>query len=159
MRTKRIVTWVLLVFVVASVGYLAVSGTARKEAPPASAEGTREAESGEKVVVYYFHATVRCRTCRTIEAYTEEAVRTGFADRLAEGTMEWRPLNVELPANRHYIDDFQLATRTVVVADVKDGVPRRWVKLDRVWQLVGDKQAFIDYIWDHTNDFLAETHG
>ena len=58
--------------------------------------------------------------------------------------LEWRAVNIEEPGNRHFIRDFQLYTRSVVVVDAKD--PRRFKVLDRVWQLVRDKAAFQSYI-------------
>ena len=74
-------------------------------------------------------------------------------------SLEWRTVNVELPENQHFVEDFQLATRTVVLVRVVDGVNMEWKRLDRVWELVRDKPAFVDYIWDNTNDFLADAHG
>jgi len=53
-------------------------------------------------------------------------------------------VNVEEPANRHFIQDFQLYTRSVVVVDAKN--PKRYKILDRVWQLVRDKAAFQRYV-------------
>jgi len=120
---------------------------------------TAAADAEDKVIVYYFHATQRCWTCKTIEAYSEEAVRTGFAEHLASGTLEWKTVNIDEPENQHFVEDFQLATRTVVLVNVVDGVNKDWKRLDRVWQLVRDKPAFVDYIWENTNDFLADANG
>ena len=97
-----------------------------------------------KAVVYYFHATTRCATCRTIEAYAHETVASAFAADLATGSLEWQAVNVDEPANRHFIRDFQLYTRSVVVVDAKN--PKRYKVLDRVWQLVRDKAAFQSYV-------------
>ena len=166
MKPKTIVTAVLLIFVIASVAYFVFNETSREKSPlqvagesgvgPSAAPA---ADAGDKVVVYYFHATRRCYTCKTIEAYSEEAIRSGFAEQLDSGAMEWRTVNVETSENRHFIDDFQLATRTVVLVHVVDGVDKDWKKLDRVWELVRDKPAFVDYIQNNTNDFLENTHG
>jgi hypothetical protein len=152
--------------VIASAAYFVYTETT-KEMPPLQMAGesgvdpsaTTEADAGDKVVVYYFHATKRCHTCKTIEAYSEEAIKSGFAEQLESGAMEWQAVNVERPENRHFIDDFQLATRTVVLVRVVDGVNKDWKKLDRVWELVRDKPAFVDYIWENTNDFMADAHG
>jgi len=95
-------------------------------------------------VVYYFHATTRCATCRTIEAYAHETVASRFAADLEARRLEWQAVNVDEPANRHFIRDFQLYTRSVVIVDAKD--PKRFKVLDRVWQLVRDKLAFQRYI-------------
>jgi hypothetical protein len=53
-------------------------------------------------------------------------------------------VNVDEPANQHFVRDFQLYTRSVVVVDAKDS--KRYKILDRVWQLVGNKTAFQSYV-------------
>jgi hypothetical protein len=114
--------------------------------PPSKPKPTTPAADAASpaVLVYYFHATTRCTTCRTIEAYAHDAVAMRFAADLEARRLEWRSVNVDEPANRHFIRDFQLYTRSVVVVDAKD--PRRYKVLDRVWQLVGDKAAFQGYV-------------
>jgi hypothetical protein len=166
MKPKTILTAVLLTFVVASAAYFVFTETTREKRPAHLAEESRAdpsatttTDAGSKLVVYYFHATRRCWTCKTIEAFSEEAIRTGFAEQLESGEMEWRTVNIDKPENRHFVDDFQLATRTVVLVRVVDGVNKEWKRLDRVWELVRDKPAFVDYIWDNTNEFLADAHG
>jgi hypothetical protein len=166
MKPKTAFTAVLLVFVVASAAYLVFKETIgqRHPAESVSASGENqsagsEAAGSDKVIVYYFHATKRCWTCRTIEAFTEETIRARFPQQLASGAMEWRTVNVDDPENQHFIEDFEMTTRTVVLVEVEDGVEKKWSRLDRVWELVLDKPAFVDYIWESTNDFLAETNG
>lgn len=105
-----------------------------RAAPPATPE----------TLVYYFHATVRCGTCRTIETYAQETVTGAFAADLKARRLTWQAVNVEEPANRHFVTDFRLYTRSVVVVDAKD--PKRFKVLDRVWQLVRDKAAFQRYV-------------
>jgi len=104
-----------------------------------------------KAVVYYFHATTRCTTCRTIEAYARETVASAFVRDLETGSLEWKAVNVDEPANRHFIRDFQLYTRSVVVVDAKN--PKRYKVLDQVWQLVRDKPAFQRYIEQEVRAF------
>jgi hypothetical protein len=157
MTPKTITTAVLLVFVAASVGYLVVSESSKET--PAGTVVNESADDTDKTVVYYFHATKRCRTCRTIESYTEEAIRSGFPEQIASGQIEWRTVNLDYPENEHFVDDYELATRTVVLVDRENGEDVRWQRLDRVWELVHDKQDFVDYIWAETNDFLADQNG
>jgi hypothetical protein len=157
MTPKKITTAVLLVFVAASVGYLVLSESGQQESAGVSAVAADD--DGDKTVVYYFHATKRCKTCRTIESYAEDAIRSGFPDEVASGKIEWRTVNLDYPENEHFIDDYELATRTVVLVDRENGVDVRWQRLDRVWELVHDKQDFVDYIWAETNDFLADQNG
>jgi hypothetical protein len=171
MKPKSIVTTALLLFVAASVVYLLVketggnpdqnaqSGTASsrmgQEHETAALASAENATAADKVVVYYFHGDVRCMTCRTIEAYTKEAIDVDFADALKDGRMEWRVVNVEAPGNDHYVKDFQLSTRSVVLERLADGKAREWKNLERVWELIrGDKEDFLKYIQDETRAYL-----
>ena len=146
---RTIATVALLLFIVASVAYLVVQETGGKAVPNMPPPGTNS------VVVYYFHGNARCTTCRTIEAYTAEAVQTGCAAALESGRLAWRTVNVDDPANDHFIGDFQLSTRSVVLERISDGERRDWKNLDRVWDLVrSDKATFMGYVQNETRVFL-----
>ncbi len=120
----------------------------------AAAQTNQAPTADSKLVAYYFHGTTRCNTCRTIEAYAREAVQTGFGDALKAGKIEWRTLNVEEAANRHFIKDYQLYTRSVVLASYQGDKQLRWKNLDKVWELVGDKPSFTRYVQTEVKSFL-----
>ena len=64
-------------------------------------------------------------------------------------------MNVESTENQHFIEDYQLRTRSVVLVELQDGKQIRWKNLEKVWQLVQDKDAFFNYIQEETGEFLA----
>lgn len=97
--------------------------------------------------VYYFHGNVRCATCKRIEQYTTEGVQQGFIKFLGNGRMMFNTVNVEEAGNGHYINDFELITRSVVLELTENGQPVVWKRLDRVWELVTDEQQFINYLY------------
>lgn len=67
------------------------------------------ASAGEgRVIVYYFHGTVRCETCLLIEAMAEGALQADFLDELTDGRLLWHPLSADLPENAHFVTDFSL---------------------------------------------------
>jgi uncharacterized membrane protein len=109
-----------------------------------------------ETVAYYFHGNVRCRTCRAIEAYSEEAIRSAFEEELASGRLAWRVVNTDQPENQHFVADFELVTGSLVLAEYRDGKVTRWENLERVWLLVGDKEKFLDYVRSSTRRFLQE---
>ena len=157
MSLRRILTLLLGLLVVVSVAYL-FAGARGRTASNGAAPGTaavRDGAPAHRVVAYYFHGTQRCKTCMTIEAYTAEALQTEFADALSRGTLEWKVVNIEEPANEHFVNDYQITTRTVVLVDVQDGKQVRWSTLDRVWELVDDKPAFMSYIQDEAKGYLG----
>lgn len=106
------------------------------------------------VVAYDFRATQRCASCITIENWTSDALKTEFAPQLADGTLIWRPLDVQQPENAHFIQDYQLTSISVVLVRYTNGKPGKWENLQNVWQLLGDQKAFQDYITSSTRSFL-----
>jgi len=110
-----------------------------------------------KVIAYYFHGTFRCTTCRTIEKYSKEAIEYYFANELKKGTLEFKPLNVEEAENRHYVKDYQLFSSSLVLSLVIDGKKTKWKNLTEVWNLVGNKEKFFQYVKDEVEKFLKET--
>ena len=106
------------------------------------------------VVAYDFRNTQRCPSCITIEDWTSGVLKTEFAAQLADGTLIWRPLDVQQPANAHFIQDYQLTSISVVLVRYTNGKPGKWENLQKVWQLLGDQKAFEDYIKSSTRSFL-----
>ena len=170
MKAKTIITVALLAFVVASVVYLVIKesgGISSLPARPDTNEQTTTTEqepqipgasekktTNRKVVAYYFHGNMRCATCRSIEAYAKEAIQAGFPKALKDGRLEFRVVNVDEPDNEHFVQDYQLVTRSVVIAEFQGGKQKQWKNLEQVWQLVRDKQAFLTYIQDETRNYL-----
>lgn len=112
------------------------------------------ATPSRKIVAMYFHGDVRCTTCRKVEAYAKEAVEEGFKDRMAAGQVEFRAVNVDQLENRHFIEDYRLTSRSVVVAEEVGGAVTRWVKLDQVWSLVGDRPTYLVYVQDAVRAYV-----
>ena len=157
MKAKTLVTVLLLAFVAASVTWLVI-----KEARAPAADETREdlngdgpTEAGEKATVYYFHGTVRCMTCNLIEAQTRQAVAEGFAEAIESGRLELKALNVDEPDNEHFVEDYGLVTKSVVLVERRAGQADRWKNLDRVWELVHNEEAFVGYVKEELTAFLA----
>ncbi len=143
---KQAITVVLLLFVVASVVYLAAGENQVKPGESQPAVTTASAAASPEVVVYYFHGTMRCKKCLAMEAYARDAVETRLADKVRSDAIGWRTANFDLPENKHFVKDFALTASAVVVIRYADGMPVQWKKLDRIWDLVQDEGAFKDYI-------------
>ncbi|MDH7515948.1 MAG: nitrophenyl compound nitroreductase subunit ArsF family protein [Bacteroidota bacterium] len=107
-----------------------------------------------KIIVHYFHGTVRCKTCLTIEAYTKEAVELFFSREISNKSLVFLPENIDEEKNAHYIDEFQLISSSVVLEAVRDGKRMKWKLLPKVWELVHEKNKFFDYIANETREFM-----
>ena len=115
-----------------------------------------EGAKGTQVIAYYFHGTMRCPTCYKLEQYSKEAVEANFKDALASGKLEFKVINIEDKGNEHYGKDYQLYTKSLILSLVKDGKEIKWKNMDKIWEYVGNKQRFIDYVKSGVADFLKE---
>ena len=108
------------------------------------------------VTVYYFHGDFRCSSCHSIEQNTDTAIKTNFAQDLENGKLIYKVINIDSEENKHYIEDYGLYTKSVVLSLVKNGKELKHKNLDKVWQYLGKKQKFYDYIISETKAFLAK---
>jgi len=109
------------------------------------------------VRVTYFHTTTRCLSCYKIEALSEATVSATFAAALAKGDLVWRTINIDEPWNEHYVNDYQLFTKSVIVSEVVGGKEMRFKNLDLVWRLLGDEAAFERYVANEVAAFLGHS--
>jgi hypothetical protein len=109
-----------------------------------------------KVIAYYFHTNTRCSTCVKIEQYSHEAIEQGFPYELKNGTLELRVVNYEQPENRHFMQDYKLVSKSLVLVNMVNGKRTKWTNLKLVWQLTGHKDAFLNYVRKEVRGYLAE---
>jgi hypothetical protein len=169
MKMKRIAFRVLIAFVVLSFGYLGFRSTraakdwhspaslqAATPEPKEPTEPGARAEDGSKIIAYYFHVNVRCTTCRKIEAYSKEVIQQRFAKEIASGRIEWRLVNIETPENRHFVQDYQLVTKSLVLVLYNGGRQKEYKVLNDTWQLVGDKTEMQGYVEKEVRNYLRK---
>ena len=125
-------------------------------APDSSINKEDQIKNEEKVIAYYFHTTYRCVSCKKIEAYSREAIENGFAEELKNGTLKFESINIDNEDNKHFAKDYQLYTKSLVICDMENGKQTEWKNLEKVWQLLGDKERFINYVRDEINSYLKE---
>ncbi len=106
------------------------------------------------VVVYYFHGNQRCVTCMNIEELSKASVEQKFAKGLKDGSVKFVSVNVDDDKNEHFIGDYQLLVRSVVIAKIKNGKEVGYRRLDKVWQLHNDPEEFMNYFNTEANTLL-----
>ena len=136
----------------------AQAGVKQGAAKSAKAESTvvvTPREQARRLIVFYFHTTQRCASCRAIEAYSREAIESAFADSLRSGGIVWRVVNIDEKDNRHFVKDYQLYTKSLVVVNEMRGRPPEWKNLSRIWELLPDRPAFLKYVQAEVRAYLA----
>lgn len=157
-----ILSFVVFGLVIGAGARNAVQAETLADGVVASADDSTASENADSIattpelIAYYFHTTARCVSCKKIEAYATEAIETGFAEAIKAGTLKFESVNIDEDENKHFIKDFQLYTKSVVVCDMDNGELKEWKNLTKVWQLLGDKDEFVRYVQDEINAYLKE---
>ena len=108
----------------------------------------------EKVIVYYFHGTYRCSLCTTTERMVYEAIKGSFPKALKEDRLLWKPVNVDKPENRHFIKEYSLFTKSLIITEIKGEKQTKWKNLDKVWRLLRDQEKFSAYITQEVKNYM-----
>lgn len=109
---------------------------------------TAHAADDKQTTVYYFHGNQRCYTCNKMENFTKEAVSASFKD---NKNIAFKAVNTDEPENKHFVKDYSLYTKSVILVDDKGN----WKNLDKIWTLVRNEKDFKDYIVQGVNDFIG----
>lgn len=152
---KKLLTALLLLFVVASVGFMVLREFRTRGIVAKKTGDTTPAESvaakSDALIVYYFHRTQRCSTCKAIERLIQTALANKYPKELANGAVVFKSMNIDIPENAYVIKDFELASGTVVLQ--KNG---KYEKLDQIWTLIREPEKFISYIQEQTAKQMTE---
>jgi len=155
-KPKAIIRALLLVFVAGSLAYLFFrDGRDVNDAAGDSDELVLAVEGVEpQVVVYFFDGDIKCASCEKIKVYTLEAMNTLFADELASGVLSYRKHNRDRPQHAHFIDEYGLITKSLVMVERDNGEQVRWKNLDKIWDLSYDKAKFLEYVRVNAQEYL-----
>ena len=160
---SRLVTRFLVLFLVYAAALAAIAATPDRQANepargvPAVAGAVAadpEPAVARQVIAYYFHTTQRCATCRRIEQWSSAAIQAGFGADLADSTLVFLPINTDEKGNEHFIKDYALYTKSLVLVELKNGQPGKWKNLSQVWEYTGDQARFFSYVMDEVRAFL-----
>ena len=135
----------------------AVSGCNEGVLSESSADSGRfsnNTENSPTVIAYYFHRTVRCPTCLAIESNSADTIEENFSQQIDDGTMVWMPFNLDGKGGAEFKKQFDVSAIALVVAKMQDGKVVEYKKLEKVWQLVRDKQAFSEYVTSEINEYM-----
>ncbi|GAB4109865.1 MAG: hypothetical protein Kow001_10330 [Acidobacteriota bacterium] len=110
------------------------------------AMGTPADQAQSRYIVYYFHTTGRCATCVRIEKLAQAVVQNEFPQLTAAGKLQFCSVDVQDPVHRHFIRDYRLVTKSVVLVEEQEGRPVRWKNLSRIWELVWYQDRYQNYV-------------
>ncbi len=109
----------------------------------------------DRVVVYYFHGNRRCRTCMGIQRAIQTTVNERFTTETASGALVFHEVNIDEPANAHFIKDFDLSSSSMVVVARSGEKTVKWENCSEVWPLAHDEAALGSYAEKQIRSYLG----
>ena len=103
MRKLFSISFVLIIL----VGISCNAQTNQKMTPAVTKNGDIE--------VYYFHMTVRCTTCKTVEAEARKNVEMLYADQVKAGKISFTALNLEEATGRSIGEKLGVNSQTLLI--------------------------------------------
>lgn len=116
---------------------------------------TQPGVAPDVIQVTYFSSDVRCATCIRIERLTRETVEKNFPAEIESGRIVLQTINIDDPGNEHFVQDYQLISKTVIVSDRAKGQEVGWENLQHVWSKQKDERAFEEYVVDAVRRHLG----
>ena len=124
--------------------------------PKNSSNAGKAVAADAKVQVTYFHMTRRCPTCKLLEEYSKETVEKHFTEELNQGKILFRIINLDIPENKHFVKDYNLVTKSLIVSLNKNQKEIRWKNLPDIWKHVRNRERFEDYVRSQIEEFLKD---
>lgn len=154
---KSILTVALLLFVGVSllvaisdvVGWRQAASTENDGTTPEQAALPLTVDQSARFTAIYFHASHRCPTCKKIEAYAHDALKS----EIEQGRLTWEVADYTSEKNKLIVDKCKVFTSTVVLVDRQDGQLVRWKNLEDVWKHTDDAEGFAAFINDSWDKF------
>ncbi|HDP33735.1 MAG TPA: hypothetical protein ENN29_01345 [Candidatus Hydrogenedentes bacterium] len=143
--------------IIAAAAFLVLAACSEKPSPPAqtttasTTHATATDLPARQPVLYYFHRTVRCAECLSMELYTGKLVAAEYAAALV-----YAVVNIDDPGNEHYAADFNLTYSTLVLTEEDtSGNVLRWKDLKDAWLKSHEEKAFRKYVSDEITAWLV----
>ena len=108
----------------------------------------------DRVIAMYFHRTERCPTCKMMGSYAEEAMKSGFAERLKKGTIEFRTIDFQKKENAEIAKAYKVTGPALIVANIEDNKVAEYKDLKDIWTKVRQKPEFIKYVQDNVKAYI-----
>lgn len=110
-----------------------------------------------QIVVYYFHRKFRCQSCDVLESTLQRTLQVTYADQFGAGRLAMCVINVDEPENRHYLEQFQILSNSIVIVRKKSGLVSSYKTLESIWDISQDREAIDQMLRTEVAGFLSES--
>lgn len=112
-------------------------------------------EPAQKVEVFLFHRTQRCRTCVALGKLSGQTVEERFGPEVLNGKVVFREVNVDESQNKELAEKFKASGSALFINAIRNGSDNIQEDVN-VWRLTGDEAAFKNYLAGKINGLLGK---
>lgn len=120
------------------------------QAQPSGKELKTAVNSSDKIEAYYFHFTVRCVTCKTIEAKMKEDLEILYPERMTNGLITFQSLNLDESENNSIAQKLGISGQTLLLVKgdqkiniTNEGFMYAVVKPEKFKEVINEKMEFL----------------
>lgn len=125
-----------------------------EQTPASQIRDTIKSPASQKTyVLYYFYNRVRCPTCLKFESTVKEILAGDLKGVVGKGILKGAFIDTDNAQDGHYINDYKLVTKAILISELVDGKETRWKNLDKIWTLAGNITALKGYILKEVRAF------
>jgi hypothetical protein len=104
----------------------------------------------DKIEAYYFHFTVRCETCKTIEANTKSNLESLYPEHVRQGLITFQSLNLDEVTARQTAEKLGVSGQTLLLVKgdqkinlTNDGFLYAVAKPEKFREIINEKIEFL----------------
>jgi hypothetical protein len=109
-----------------------------------------DSNGSDKIEAYYFHFTVRCETCKTIEANTKSNLESLYPEHVRQGLITFQSLNLDEVTARQTADKLGVTGQTLLLVKgdqkinlTNDGFLYAVAKPEKFKEIINEKVEFL----------------
>jgi hypothetical protein len=106
-----------------------------------------QSDSSSTVIrVTYYHGTIRCHTCLTIEQFSAMTMQSAFAKSISAGSVAWKSEDYEAENDTAAVRKYGLENQALIISKHVRGIETDWKLLPKIWDYAGDYDKFRKYV-------------
>lgn len=82
-------------------------------------------EEKSDIEVIYFYGKQRCASCKAMEKFAKEAIDSVFLDKLKDGTLTFKSVDITTPEGEMMADLFEVTASSIFIVDNTNEIPER----------------------------------
>ncbi len=107
----------------------------------------------EVIEVLYFHATMRCQGCMTIEDFTQKSLNAKFQNEMKNSKIILKSIDFQQTENEHFAEQYKFESQELILSKKVDGKEVKWKKLDKIWDFSSNYAKYEKYIKKEIDKF------